>query len=90
MATIFFLAPSRPAARLMATYFESYCRCKLSDVMGAYTEHEHDFMISGDVDETYVDDVMNAMQSFSRTFGHLFSFQTVDKQFKMYRVTMIK
>ena len=90
MATIFFLAHSRPSAQLMATYFETYCRCKLSNVMGAYTEHENDFMISGDVEETYIDDVMNAMQSFSRLFGHLFSFQTVDEEFKMYRVTMIK
>lgn len=89
MATIFFLAPSRPAARLMATYFEMYCHCKLSDVAGAYTEKD-DFMLSGVTDEKYVNDVMNAMQSFSRVFGHLFSFKTVDEKFKMYRVTMIK
>lgn len=89
MATIFFLAPSRAGARLMASYFETYCHCKLTDIMGAYTEKD-DFMISGEVAEDYVDNVMNAMQSLSRIVGHLFSFQTVDEQFKMYRVTMSK
>lgn len=86
---LFFRAPSRSGAELMATYFEIYCHCKLSNSFGAFTEND-DFMLSADVPDSTIDEVMKAMQGLSRITGKMFVFQTVDEQFKMYRVTMIK
>lgn len=88
-SVLFFRAPSRSGAKLMAAYFETYCHCKLANIFGAFTEND-DFMLSADVPDSTIDEVMNAMQSLSRITGKMFIFQTVDEEFKMYRVTMIK
>jgi len=89
MATVFFLAPTKSGATLMAKYFSTYAQTTLTAIMGAYTE-DNNYMISCEVDEeTYLTYALNAMQSLDKIIKHHFSFRVVDKDFHMYRITMM-
>lgn len=87
--TIFFLAPSSILAVIMAKHFQSFTGKTLTNLMAAPTD-DNRFMISGDVPAgTFADYSGDGVQELTQETGFMYSLQTVDKDFQMYRITML-
>ena len=89
LTSIFFLAPNSLLALIMAKHFQSFTGENLKNVMSAYTENDC-YIISGDVSENaYIQYCNDGIQELTKETGFLYSIQTVDEEFKMYRITMM-